>query len=496
MGPMLISTRTPRTPRIPRIPRIPTIPPGPPAPVTDNPWAALPVLMAGTFMIVLDFFIVNVALPSMQSGLHASASALEWVVAGYGLTFSTLLITSGRLGDQIGRRRVLAFGLALFVLTSAGCGLAPSADLLVAARFLQGVAGALISPTVLSLIGVLFTGPERIRAISIYGVVMGLAAAGGQLIGGVLIQANIAGLGWRSVFLINVPVGLAALALIPMTVPESRAQARSRLDLVGTVLLTAGLTAVVLPLVEGRQLGWPLWTWMSLAAAPLLLGGFVAHQRHLARAGGAPLLDMGLFRNKTLTAGLITQLGLWCGQASFFLVLALYLQQGRGLDALQAGLVFTILAAAYLAASMRAPALTLRFGRTLIGAGALTLAAGHLSLLIAVADVGVKGSIAALVPGLLLVGAGMGLCITPLTTTVLACAGPQGAGAVSGVLSTMQQVGNSIGVAVTGVIFFGAVPHGYAHALDLSVAELGALLIGVAALSRLLPGRSRAGISA
>jgi hypothetical protein len=183
----------------------------------------------------------------------------------------------------------------------------------------------------------------------------------------------------------------------------------------------------------------------------------------------------------------VTQLGLWCGQASFFLVLALYLQQGRGLDALQSGLVFTILAAAYLGASMRAPALTMRLGRGVIGAGALTLAGGHLLLLLAVSDAGVKGSIATLVPGLLLVGAGMGLCITPLTTTVLASASPANTGAVTGVLSTMQQVGNSIGVAVTGVIFFGAVGHGYGHALDLSVAELGVLLLGVAALSRLLP---------
>jgi EmrB/QacA subfamily drug resistance transporter len=446
------------------------------------------VLLAGTFMIVLDFFIVNVALPSMQAHLHASSGALEWVVAGYGLTFSVLLISAGRLGDLIGRRRVFAGGVALFVLTSAACGLASSAGLLVAARFGQGVAAALISPTVLSIIGVLFTGPERVRAISIYGIVLGLAAVGGQLIGGALIQANVAGLGWRSVFLINIPVGLAALALTWRCIPESRAETGRRLDLTGTVILTAGLTAVVLPLVEGRQMGWPRWTWMSLAAAPLMLAGFLLHQRRLAERGGTPLIDLRLFKDRTFSAGLVTQLGLWCGQASFFLVLALYLQQGRGLDALQAGLVFTILAGAYLVASMRAPALTMRYGRAVVGAGALTLAGGHLLLLLAVSDVGVKGSVAALVPGLLLIGAGMGLCITPLTTTVLASVSPANSGAVSGVLSTMQQVGNSIGVAVTGVIFFGAVGRGYGHALDVSVATLGGLLLGVAVLSRLLPG--------
>jgi EmrB/QacA subfamily drug resistance transporter len=443
--------------------------------------------MAGIFMIVLDFFIVNVALPSMQSELHASTSALEWVVAGYGLAFSTMLITAGRLGDQIGRRRLFAAGLALFVVASAACGLAPNPDLLVAARVLQGIAAALLSPTVLSIIGVTFTGPARVRAISVYGVVMGLAAASGQLIGGALIQWNVWGLGWRTVFLINVPVGVAALILTPRWLSESRSSTQSGLDLVGTAILTAGLVAVILPLVEGRQLGWPAWTWASLAVAPVLLAGFGLHQRRLAGAGGAPLIDLRLFRDRSLSAGLVTQMGLWCGQASFFLILGLFLQEGKGLDPLHAGLVFAILAAAYLAASVRAPALTQRYGRTLIGAGALTLAGGHLLLLMAVTATGANGSIAALIPGLILVGAGMGLCITPLTTVVLASARPESAGMVSGTLSTMQQIGNSVGVAVTGVIFFGAVRHGYAHAFGLSVIELGLILLAVAGLSRLLP---------
>jgi EmrB/QacA subfamily drug resistance transporter len=443
--------------------------------------------MAGVFMIVLDFFIVNVALPSMQSHLHASTSSLEWVVAGYGLAFSTMLITAGRLGDQIGRRRLFAAGLALFVVASAACGLAPNPDLLVAARVLQGVAAAVLSPTVLSIIGVTFTGPARVRAISIYGVVMGLAAASGQLIGGALIQWNPWGLGWRTVFLINIPVGVAALILTPRWLRESRGGAEQRLDLTGTAILTAALVAVILPLVEGRQLGWPAWTGASLAFAPVLLAVFVWQQRHVARTGGSPLVDLGLFRDRSLSAGLITQMGLWCGQASFFLILGLFLQQGKGLDALQAGLVFTILAAAYLAASVRAPALTQRYGRTLIGAGALTLAGGHLLLLLAVNATGAHGAIVALVPGLILVGAGMGLCITPLTTVVLASARPESAGMVSGTLSTMQQIGNSVGVAVTGVIFFGAVRHGYAHAFGVSVVELGLILLAVAGLSRLLP---------
>jgi MFS family permease len=188
-------------------------------------WAALAVVLTGTFMVVLDFFIVNVAMPAMQADLHAGTGAIEWVIAGYGLTFATFLITAGRLGDQLGRRRMFSLGLALFTLASAACGLAPSPAVLVGARLVQGLAAALLSPQVLSIIGVVYEGPDRVRAISIYGIVLGLAAVGGQLIGGVLVQADIAGLGWRSCFLINVPVGLAALVVAARAVPESRAEA-------------------------------------------------------------------------------------------------------------------------------------------------------------------------------------------------------------------------------------------------------------------------------
>jgi EmrB/QacA subfamily drug resistance transporter len=454
-------------------------------------WRALPVLMAGTFVIVLDFFIVNVTVPSMQASLHASTSAIEWVVAGYGLTFAVFLIGAGRLGDQFGRRRMFSLGLALFTLASVACAAAPSAGLLVAARLLQGFAAGLLSPSVLSIIGVVYSGERRVRAISVYGMVMGLAAVGGQLIGGLLVQANVAGLGWRSVFAINVPVGVAALALAPYWVPESRGQRTSRLDLAGTGLVTLALVAIVLPLIEGRRAGWPAWTWASLAASPVLLGLFAAHQRRLSGRGGSPLVDLELFRSRSFSAGLVTQLALWAGQASFFLVLALYLQEGRGLSPLQAGAVFTILASAYLATSLPAPALTLRFGRRLIAGGALTLAAGHGSLLAAVAGTGRSATVAVLVPGLLLVGAGMGLCITPLTTTVLASVDRDQAGTVSGVLSTMQQVGNALGVAATGVIFFGALPHGAGYAFELSVGQLAVLLVAVALLTGLLPGNDR-----
>jgi MFS family permease len=297
----------------------------------------LPVVLAGTFMVVLDFFIVNIALPSIQHDLHADSGAVEWVVAGYSLTAAVLLITSARLGDRIGRRRTFSIGLTVFTLASAACGVAGTPTVLVLVRLVQGVGAALLMPNVLSIIGVTFAGPRLGRALGAYGLVMGLAAVSGQLIGGVLVQADVAGLGWRACFLINVPIGALALALAPRTVPESKDERAGRLDAIGTVLLTLGLTAIVLPLVEGLEHGWPAWTWISLGVAPLILAAFAAHQRSLAGRGGAPLVSPALFANRQFLAGVITQLTFWCGQASFFLVLALYLQLGRGLSALDAG---------------------------------------------------------------------------------------------------------------------------------------------------------------
>jgi EmrB/QacA subfamily drug resistance transporter len=451
----------------------------------------LPVLMAATFMIVLDFFIVNVALPSIASRLNASAAATEWVVAGYGLTFAVFLITAGRLADRYGRRAVFCAGMALFVIASAACGLAPSAGALVAARLAQGLGGALISPAVLAIIGVAYPGAARVRAITTYGMVMGLAAASGQLLGGLAIALNPFGLGWRIVFLVNVPVGLVALAFSRRQIAESRADRAVGLDLPGMALVTLALAALVLPLVEGTQLHWPAWTFASLASVPVLLCLLAVRELRAARGGGAPLLDPALFRNRALASGLATQLAFWCGQASFFLVLALYLQLGLGLTALQAGLIFSVLAVSYLATSLRAPALTMRYGRSMITTGAAVLAAGEGALLLIVSLLHGAGAASALwlIPGLIPVGAGMGLAITPLTTTVLAHVDPLRAGALAGTLSTMQQVGNSVGVAVTGVVFFGAVHVSYSWAFRLSLAELAGLLLAVAALSRLLPAK-------
>jgi EmrB/QacA subfamily drug resistance transporter len=459
---------------------------------TPNPWAALPVLLIGAFMVVLDFFIVNVALPSVATDLHAGDSSLEWIVAGYGLTFAAFLIAAGRLGDHLGRRRVYAIGLGLFVATSAACGLAPSPTTLVLARFAQGVAGAVVMPQVLAIIGVTYRGPDYVRALSVYGIVLGLAAVSGQVIGGALVETDVAGLGWRWCFLINVPIGLAALALTPRLVPESRSGRAIRLDLPGAVAVAVGLTAILLPLIEGRELGWPAWTWISLALAPAILAGFVWRQRQLIRRGDEPLLDLALFRERGFSAGLATQLCLASAQASFFVFLALYLQLGRGLGPLEAGLVFTILAAAYVLTSGPAPGLTARFGRSVVAFGGLSLTLGLVLLALVVSDIGTGGSLLALAPGLALVGAGIGLCFTPLTATVLAGVDASRAGSASGALSTGQQVGFALGVAVTGVIFFGAADEGIAHAFELALIQLSVVSAGIVVMSRLLPGPARA----
>lgn len=247
-------------------------------------WMPLSVLMVGTFVIVLDFFIVNVALPSIQSSLRADGSELEWVVAGYGLTFAVFLVAAGRIGDRIGRRRAFVLGLWLFVVTSALCGLAPNALVLVAGRFVQGLGAALISPSVLALLGVIYPGLRRVRAITVYGVVMGLAAASGQVIGGLLISGDVAGVGWRAVFLINVPPGLLALLVVSRLVPESRAERAKATDVVGLTLVTAALFAVMLPLIEGNQAGWPVWTWFCFRRCSVPDGGVC----RLSESAGRP----------------------------------------------------------------------------------------------------------------------------------------------------------------------------------------------------------------
>lgn len=352
-------------------------------PVSRAGWPTLLLLLSGTFMVVLDFFIVNVALPSIQHDLKATDSALQLVVAGYGLANAAGLITGGRLGDLFGRRRMFMVGLLLFTLASAACGLAQGTAMLVAARIVQGLSGALLQPQVLAMLGLVFTGEARARAFGAYGVALGLAAALGQLVGGLLIHADLAQLGWRLCFLINVPIGLAGLVFGLRFIPPFAPEARSRLDIPGALWVALAMAAVLWPLVEGRQQGWPMWSVLMLIVALPLVAGLALHQRRLEKRDGHPLIPPALFRLPAFVAGLGVTLAFFVGNASFYFVLALYLQQILGLGALASGQVFTVLAVGFFATSMTAKKLAERLGSQLIAIGALLLAAGH-GLMIAV----------------------------------------------------------------------------------------------------------------
>ena len=453
---------------------------------TDAP-GRLPllVLLAGIFLNVLDFFIVNVALPSIERDLHATATALEWVVAGYGLTYGAMLLAATRLGDSWGRRRMYAAGTALFVITSAACGLAPTMDVLVAARFAQGVGAAMLTPMVLALIGDVYSGAAYRRAIAAYSTAMGLAAVSGQLIGGILIQLDLFGLGWRSIFLVNVPVGIVTLALIRRTLPDVRSSSAARLDLLELALATTVLVAVLLPLMEGQSHGWPLWTWLSLAVGVLLTVPLVARAHTLQRRGADPMLRIALDASPALRRGLIRQFLLFLGMASYFLVLALYLQTDRGLGPLGSGALFALVAVPYLAGSSRAAALVSRWGRLVGPASALIFLIGHMLTWVGVADTGANGSVLWLAPGLVVSGFGMGVCLTAQIGAVMSQAKPVDAAMVSGTMSTVQQLGNCIGVALIGLVYFGATTVGPGVAFQHSLVYLGgvmALLAVVAAL--------------
>lgn len=449
---------------------------------------ALLVMLSGTFMVVLDFFIVNVALPSMQQDLRATAGALQFVVIGYGLANAAALITGGRLGDLYGRRRVFMIGIALFTLASALCGLAPNTGVLVAARVVQGVAGAILQPQVLAMLGVLYTGSERAKGFAAYGLALGLGAASGQLVGGALIHADLGGLAWRNCFLINLPIGALALALSGRVLPALRGESASRLDLPGVGLIALALTAAVLPLVVGRETGWPAWTLVCLAAAVPLLAGFWRYQRGLAARGGQPLVAPVLMTDRGFILGLLVTLTFYSSNASLYFVLALYLQQGLGLPALESGLVFTTLALGFFLTSMAAPRLARIFGRQAIFAGALVLAAGHAFLYALLGRLSAD-HIGAMLPALLVQGLGLGMVMAPLVSTVLGGLPPQHAGVASGVLATVQQVGNALGVALIGILYYGALDaagaDAAARAFGASLVYLFVLAVAVALLYRL-----------
>jgi EmrB/QacA subfamily drug resistance transporter len=418
-------------------------------------WLTLAVLLLAAFMNLLDISIVNIAIPSIQRNLHASYADVQWALAGYTLAYALVLITGGRLGDTFGRKRLFLVGVAGFTLMSALCGAAQTPGMLIACRVAQGAMGAIMIPQVLSVIQVIFPAAERIKALAAFGVTAGLGTVSGPLLGGLLTQHNLFGLDWRPIFLINVPVGIIAICASAVLVRESRAPRPPRLDPGGVALISAALLLLLYPLVQGRQLGWPAWTFVSMAAAVPVFAIFVAYERAKDRRDGSPLVQLSLFSKRSFAVGIAIAVTFFLGVTSFALILTLFLQIGLGFQPLHAGLTFLPFSGGVLVASGAAARLAPKFGRGVTMTGALVMAAGMGGLIAIVHHYGGAVTTWDMAPALVVAGLGMGGLLAPLADILLDGVQPQDAGSASGLFNTSLQVGASIGVAVIGVIFFG-----------------------------------------
>jgi EmrB/QacA subfamily drug resistance transporter len=458
-------------------------------------WLMLPVILIAMFMAGFDIWAVNVAAPSLQRDLHVSDAALQLIVGGYAFMYASGMVTGGRLGDLFGYKRLFLIGVVTFALASLACGLAPSSSVLVVFRLVQGLTGAVMVPQVVALITASFPARERSRALGWYGATMGLGFVSGQILGGGLIQANILGLSWRAVFLVNVPVGVLAVIVGAIVVPSARGQHRPRLDPLGAVGVSGSVALALVPLTLGRDEGWPVWTWVSLAAALPVLAATVAWERRLTRQGGEPLLNMALFRDRAFSAGLLLNFAALFFFGSFMFVLTLLLQSGLGLSPLHAGIVNLPLALTFIAMTLTGPRLAARIGpRSItVGAGLATLGAVVLALTALHGGGQLTGWDTA--PGTALIGLGQGLMVPSLMGAVLSHVRPEQAGAAAGVLTTTQQFAIASGVAVIGAVFYqviGGVPTRASFVSGLTVVAWAdtAVLLLAAALTFLLPRRT------
>ncbi|MFD7239521.1 MFS transporter [Streptomyces syringium] len=415
---------------------------------------ALVVLLVAELMDILDQSVVLTALPAVQESTGAGPAAVQWLTAGYSLTVAVGLITGGRLGDIHGRRRILLIGTVSFTLASLLCGLATGPGVLIAARVLQGAGVAVMIPQVLATLHVTFDGENRSRAFGLYGAVLSLANVLGPVLGGVLTEADLFGLGWRPIFLINVPVGLAVIILGRRFVPESTAQKADRLDLTGMLLSALAVVLILFPLTEGRTHHWPPWCFAMLTAGLLLLGVFLRHQQR--RKADAPLVALSLFRGRQFSGGLSAQLmlGLLCGL--FFMTWTLYLQRGLGMGPFHAAVAFVMLALGELAGATVAMKAAGRLGRRLPQAGALialaSMAAYGLQISSRQADLTLLGMTVPVV----LIGFGLGMVGGPLADMSLAEVPHDNAGSASGLFNTAMHLGIAVGTALTALVFFSA----------------------------------------
>lgn len=411
------------------------------------------MVLVASFMDLLDVTIVAVAAPHIRESLQASPAQLQWTVAAYALSLGAALITGARIGDQYGRCRAFLTGLAVFVAASAACALAVTPGMLIGTRVLQGLAAGLMVSQVFGIIRSSL-GPRQMgAALGAYGGVQGLASIAGPLLGGLLTTANPLGLEWRSIFWVNVPIGLIALAVGAKVLPESREPGAARLDLLGATVLAGSLVLILLPIVQGQAWGWPAWGWVLFGVGVFGLSGFVVLERRVAAHGGQPLLDYRLLGNPAFRAGLAASLAFFGGIASFFLLLSIYLQDGTGRSALTTGLITLPYALGSILGSGAGVKLAVRHGRRLLITGSLLIAASH-GLMWAVVARSDNPSWWQLGGPLLVGGLGLGQAAPPLVNVVLAAVPGRAAGSAGGVLSTINQVGGSIGVAALGTLFF------------------------------------------
>lgn len=473
-------------------------PRGPAAGADRRRWFALAIVMTAAFIDLVDVTIVNIAIPSIQRDEGASFGQIQWITAGYALAFAAGLITGGRLGDIHGRKRLFLIGIGGFTIASALCGFAANPEMLVASRILQGGMAALMVPQVLSIVHATFPAHERGKVFGLFGAIVGLGAVSGPLLGALLTEWNLFGLEWRPIFLINLPVGIAALILGRRFISESKAPKALKLDLVGVALVTLGLLMLLYPLTRGRELGWPLWGYVSMGGALLVFAALVAYEKRKAARDGSPLVELSLFKVKSFAAGIAVQTVFGVGLGIFFLVWTLYMQVGLGWRPLRAGLTgvpFSIAVSA--AAGMSVQLLVPRFGRKVLQAGALIMAVGVLLYIWESERYGLSIAPWQMALPLVVMGAGMGFIVAPLTDAVLSGVPREHSGSASGLINTVQQMGNALGLGLVSVVFFGqigdhltraqvgpAYVDGFQHALGWVVAVMVAIFLLMFALPK------------
>lgn len=463
--------------------------PGAPGRWRDNPWFALSIILFAPLMTVLDVFIVNVGLPTIQRYYHTTNASVQLVVAAYLVGYSVFLITGSRLGDHFGRKRLFSIGLLLFTVTSVCCGYAETIGELVLFRFLQGVSASLAVPQTVTLIQLTFSDPrDKDKAFGYYGVCLGVASVLGQFLGGYLIDAHLIRDSWRLIFLINLPIGLLASLLSMFFLKESKNKVIRKFDVTGVLLLTAVLTCLIYPIIQGRELGWPVWSVGMLLGSFVLLAVFIRNQGQKAKRGGDPLLHLDLFRYRSFTIGVACLLFLFGVHNSFLLISAVYLQQSIHFTPLAASLYFVPMCLSFLVASLWASRRVSTWGIRLLqmGAGMMILSfvlqgvffeSGHGILLLFV-----------------LYGWGLGQIMPSLLNFSLKDIPAEYAGGASGVYSTIQQFSSALGVSMIGGVYFASVGKvGYWHAYQAAaVCMVGYMLVAVVLLERL---RRKAGRS-